>query len=250
VSLLTLVVPTRNRVAELRLQVEQLRALTAADPRLEVVYVDGGSSDGTRELLLSTPFELVLESRPHGLVRALNKGLKVASGEYLLFFNDDATFATTDFDAAIAAFVADPDLGLLALPTTFHGDRGVWQRWEAQGKQFKVMHYDGIPFANFGIAPRRLFAELGYFDERFSFMAFDPDFALRVWESGRKVLPCPALLVDHEGRDDRRRGAADNALRDEIWRERKVAIKRLMFERFGLAAASPGNAANDTDLAG
>lgn len=238
---LSIIVPTRNRLGELKKQTAHLKALCEAHSGIEIIYVDGGSSDGSREFLLGTGFELLLESRANGLVKALNKGIKVASGDYVMYFNDDAYFAKADIAGALRILREEPSVGILALYHSFYGDRGVWSRVVEGGTTYKIMHYDGIPFANFGMARRETFERFGYFDERYAFMAFDPDFSLRLWEAGLEVRPYDGILIDHPGQDDLGRGAKDNALRDQIWQTRKHDVKRIMKEAFRIEAKQPGN---------
>src|SRR5277367_2710898 len=60
---------------------------------IEHICVDGGSTDGTREILTEAAKlsgKLVLLFEPdRGLFDAMNKGLHLANGRYVLFLNSD-----------------------------------------------------------------------------------------------------------------------------------------------------------------
>jgi glycosyltransferase involved in cell wall biosynthesis len=57
--------------------------------QLEVVVIDGGSHDGTVELLRSMDnrIDYWLSEPDHGIYDAMNKGLKAATGEYIIHLN-------------------------------------------------------------------------------------------------------------------------------------------------------------------
>jgi glycosyltransferase involved in cell wall biosynthesis len=89
---ISLVLPTFNRVQALRANLGALRALDGVD---EVVVVDDGSSDGTREYLsaLAGPGLSVLRlPRNRGAPAARNAGVERARGAWVLFGEDDCRF--------------------------------------------------------------------------------------------------------------------------------------------------------------
>lgn len=67
-------------------------------PALEYIIVDGGSSDGTLEIIKKYKHIITkLISEPdEGLYDAMNKGLKEASGDYVWFINAGDTIPTPD----------------------------------------------------------------------------------------------------------------------------------------------------------
>jgi glycosyltransferase involved in cell wall biosynthesis len=59
-------------------------------PNLEYLVMDGGSTDGTLDILRRYSDQLRWFSEPdHGQVEAINKGLRLASGEILAYLNSD-----------------------------------------------------------------------------------------------------------------------------------------------------------------
>jgi glycosyltransferase involved in cell wall biosynthesis len=76
-----------------------IMAVDALDyPDIEHVVIDGGSTDGTAELLnRDRPIAVRSVSEPdHGIYDAMNKGIRLASGEYLWFLNAGDSPATPD----------------------------------------------------------------------------------------------------------------------------------------------------------
>lgn len=82
--------------------IASVRAQTWAD--IEHIVVDGGSSDGTRELLESTDGSVhwVSES-DRGRYDAMNKGVAMASGDLVWFMNSADVFASAQTVEAVAA---------------------------------------------------------------------------------------------------------------------------------------------------
>jgi glycosyltransferase involved in cell wall biosynthesis len=96
-----------------------LRSVLEQDyPRLEYIVIDGGSSDGSLELLAHYkelyPETLTYLSEPDkGQAHAVNKGLAMAGGEIAGWLNSDDTYEPGALRAVAAAFGEDPDCDLL-----------------------------------------------------------------------------------------------------------------------------------------
>lgn len=91
----SVVIPTYNRLATLRMVLSALSAQRDA-PRFEVVIVDDGSTDGTAGELEATaasaklPCEFQFASQKNsGPGRARNLGVEMATGDYVVFIGDD-----------------------------------------------------------------------------------------------------------------------------------------------------------------
>ena len=83
---------------------------------LEVLVIDGASSDGTVEVLrrYNVHPELQWWSEPdRGVTDAVNKGLARAKGEILAVQSSDDLYSPGAISAAVAALESDPTLGLV-----------------------------------------------------------------------------------------------------------------------------------------
>ena len=90
--LLSAVLCTYSGADRLRRTFESLRRQTLCRDSFEVVLIDDGSSDGTRELARAFESELPLRcsrQRHAGLASARNHGIFLARGDILLFLDDD-----------------------------------------------------------------------------------------------------------------------------------------------------------------
>jgi len=97
---ISVVTATRDAAAHLPQLIESLRAQTDRD--FEWVVADGASSDGTMALLQSAGgLHAVISSQPDfGIYDALNRAIKLASGDYYIVAGADDVFET----GAIANF--------------------------------------------------------------------------------------------------------------------------------------------------
>lgn len=89
-----------------------LRSVLAQDyPNLEYIVVDGGSSDGTVDLIrrYSERIAAFVSEPDRGVYDAMNKGIGLAGGEYLLFLNAGDVLAAKDVLSRAAA-AADADI--------------------------------------------------------------------------------------------------------------------------------------------
>lgn len=83
--------------------------------RIEHVVMDGGSTDGSREILESAPRAVVWESGPdRGQSAAINAAFHRSSGEIIGWLNsDDAYFSSDVVARAVEVFERRPDVGVV-----------------------------------------------------------------------------------------------------------------------------------------
>ena len=111
--LLSVVLPTYNRAHLLE---TAIRSVLEQDyPNLELIVVNDGSSDGTKELLdrLDDPRLRVVHQENRGLPRALNAGFEHAKGKYWTWTSDDNTYRPGALRALARELELDPDAGLV-----------------------------------------------------------------------------------------------------------------------------------------
>lgn len=104
----SVIVPTFDAATTLRACLESLIRQTCSD--FEVVLVDGGSSDGTLDIASEFAAEfgarLVIHSGPdQGPYDAMNRGVGMATGAWLLFLGADDTLHEVQTLARVAAFI-------------------------------------------------------------------------------------------------------------------------------------------------
>ena len=207
--MVSIVVPTFNRLSRLTTCIGKVRANVSIP--FELVVVDGGSTDGTREYLRhQLDLHVILERRREGAVRAFNKGFRAAAGTYVMWLNDDAYPLAGSVEAAVDLLERSDcqDVGMAAFYHDWDRDRNVLDTVEREGRKYSIYNIRGYPYANFGLLRRSLLERIGFADERFYFLGFDPDLSLKVQlEAGLKVVGCRDALIHHEEYHDDRKMA-------------------------------------------
>jgi GT2 family glycosyltransferase len=103
--LVSFIIPLFNNLALTRACVDSLQATLPAGLAHEIILVDDGSTDGTREWLatLAPPFRVVLNERNLGYATANNRAAAVAQGEFLALLNNDLVLLPNWFDPLLGA---------------------------------------------------------------------------------------------------------------------------------------------------
>ncbi len=112
----TVIVCTRNRKESLAAALESLQSLVTTDSlTYEILVIDNGSDDGTRELVhefvARDPQQWKYFSEPEkGLSRARNCGIRHARGEIIAFTDDDVIVDPNWLSALWNTFESKPDV--------------------------------------------------------------------------------------------------------------------------------------------
>lgn len=109
-KLVSVVIPSFNHVAFLPEAVSSVLGQTHAD--LELIIVDDGSTDGSRDYLVSLcdPRCRVVEQANAGAHAAINRGLGLARGEVLAVLNSDDVFHPRRIEACLEELESGCDL--------------------------------------------------------------------------------------------------------------------------------------------
>jgi len=118
--LVSIVTPSLNQGRFLREAIESVRAQTYAP--IEHVVVDGGSTDGTLELLREYDRLRWVSEPDEGQSQALNKGFAIARGQVFGWLNADDAYKPHAVAQAVAAL---DDVGLVYADVTRVNDDGV-----------------------------------------------------------------------------------------------------------------------------
>jgi glycosyltransferase involved in cell wall biosynthesis len=115
-SFVTVIVPMYNAVSEVRGLVRALGAQTFPTENYEVLLVDNGSKDGTRERAraeiahLGGSFRLLLEAETRGSYAARNLGLAHARGQLIAFTDVDCRPVEGWLEAGVRCLEGEADL--------------------------------------------------------------------------------------------------------------------------------------------
>jgi glycosyltransferase involved in cell wall biosynthesis len=108
----SVIIPTHNRAESVKRAVESVFAQTFTD--FEIVVVDDGSTDDTRDTLTGYPSRLrYVWQQNQGPAAARNHGMRLARGEYVGFLDSDDVHYPEHLEAHLEKFAEAPDAGLV-----------------------------------------------------------------------------------------------------------------------------------------
>ena len=111
--LISVITPSYDQVAYLEATIQSV--LAQDYPSIEYMVIDGGSDDGSREIIQSYAEHLTywVSEPDEGQADAINKGFARATGKYVAWLNSDDVYRPGAVSRAVAILEADPDLGLV-----------------------------------------------------------------------------------------------------------------------------------------
>jgi GT2 family glycosyltransferase len=202
----TVVVPTYNRSDFIERALDSLLKQNYPADRLDVIAVDDGSTDGTREVLerlrrAHSNFRYLLQEN-RGPAAARNAAIREARGEIVLFMDDDC-IADPNWAAELVRPYSDPKVGGVAGRIRFvPPDDNIANRCAARGTgpgqpvdaEGRIGHF---VTANASFR-RSVLDEVGGFDTAFPHAAQeDLDLSYRVAARGWRLAFAEAAVVDH-----------------------------------------------------
>ena len=111
-GLVTVVIPNYNYAHYLRACVDSVLAQT--HPDIEIIVVDDGSKDTSKEVLDSYGDKITaVFQQNQGVSAARNNGAQKGTGEFIAFLDADDVWLPEKVEKQITRFVADPALGLV-----------------------------------------------------------------------------------------------------------------------------------------
>ena len=122
--LVSIITPSFNQAHYLE---ETIRSVLSQDyPHLEYMIVDGGSTDGTVEIIKEYEQKLAwwVSEKDQGQTDAINKGFARASGEILAWINSDDTYEPSAVSAAVKYLQEHPDVGMVYGDCNFINEAG------------------------------------------------------------------------------------------------------------------------------
>jgi glycosyltransferase involved in cell wall biosynthesis len=138
---------------------------------------------------------------PFVFARANNRGVRAATGDVVLFLNDDCFFRAPEDVATLCSALHDPSIGAVAPLATYAGNPDM--NAGPDGKPTGEVARTFRPLNGFAVAMRRkLFWGLGGWDERYrGYGTDDDDLAARVMERHYRLAVDARVVVDHVGHD-------------------------------------------------
>ncbi len=137
---------------------------------LEFIVIDGNSTDGCKEFLENKRNHIsTLVSEPDlGIYNAMNKGVTLATGDYLLFLNSGDHFKNDNSLNTVDAHISEKDL--VVFDIEMRGKKGGVVKQHPDAIQFSYL-FDHTFAHQSAFIKRSLFESIGKYDEQYSIVA-------------------------------------------------------------------------------
>jgi glycosyltransferase involved in cell wall biosynthesis len=217
---ISIVTPTFNSIATLRETIESV--LVQDYKNWEHIIIDGGSTDGTLDLLRSYPHLQWISEKDQGHYHAMNKGIERASGDVIAILNADDCYRDGTLFKVATAFVENPEWDALFGDIVYVDgqSREIFRREEA-GYDYDVLRFGNVCYV---IHPtlfvkKAIYERLGAYRYDKFLNCCDVDFILRLGQYGCKIGHIPQLLANyrmHQFGQSADRRVAENSRREHL----------------------------------
>jgi len=189
---ISIITPSYNQGKFIERTIESV--LNQDYPHLEYIVIDGGSRDGTVEILKKYSARLKwISRRDKGQSDAINRGARMATGDIIAYLNTDDTYETGTLKQVADIFAEDPSVMWLTGRCRIIDEDDLEVRRIISGyKNFLLDHYSYrlLLITNLISQPstfwrRQIVEELGLFDEN-EHLAMDYEYWLRI---GKRYCP-------------------------------------------------------------
>lgn len=175
-------------------------------PNLEIIVIDNGSTETFDQATIKNTSNL-------GFPKAVNQGLKVATGDYILVLNPDTRIPSDFFKKALELTHAEPSLGVMGPkfqdqgsvfpePSVINAFREYWLGHK--GLTQKYIPNTNTPIEVTAVSgacmfiPKKVIQKIGFLTEKVFMYYEDLDYCRRVRQAGLKVIFNPQITIVHE----------------------------------------------------
>jgi glycosyltransferase involved in cell wall biosynthesis len=179
--LVSIITPSFNQARYLEATIQSV--LAQDYPRIEYIIVDGGSTDGSVDIIRKYGSKLGwwVSEKDKGQTDAINKGFARAKGEILAWLNSDDTYESGAIGAAVKYILEHPQTGMVYADANFVNEDGrVIGKFNSAQTDYRLLRqgYVHIPQQTMFFRAS-LWKEVGPLDPSFYF-AMDYDLWTRI----------------------------------------------------------------------
>jgi glycosyltransferase involved in cell wall biosynthesis len=189
--LISVIVPVKDGEAWLSEAIESV--LEQGYPRLELIVVDGHSTDRSAEIARSYPDVTWVEQEGDGLAGAWNQGVRMSRGQLIAFLDSDDRWTSAKLDAQLELLEQRPELaGAIGMARFFLAPDGA----PPPGMRPELLegeHVARMPGAL--LVRREVFERIGEFDPGYV-VAIDVDWFARVKDAGLEIESVPGVVLE------------------------------------------------------
>ena len=212
----SIIIPTKDKIDLLRKCISSIESKSNYR-NYEIIVIDNKSEKAESKSYLSTiKHKVVTFNEPYNSARIFNFGAKHATGEYLIFLNNDTEVISPDWIERMLEECSKPDVGAVGVKllypdntiqhggvligvggTTSHAFEGLPRDHPGyQGHLQRIRNCSAVTSACMMIK-KSIFKEIGGFDERLAYSFDDADLCLRLRKKGYLIVYTPYAELYH-----------------------------------------------------
>lgn len=197
---------------------ECLNSLLATDyPCLKIIVIDNGSTDGSAEFIRSNypNVKVIKHDHNYGYARAYNVVIGAIQSEYIALLNNDV-LVEPNWLKELLPYAANDDIAAVTPKMKFLHDKTLINAaggscdlygvgWNRGNGEVDTGQYDVVQEVFYGnggalLIKKRVWCEIGPFDERYFMYGEDLDWCWRARLKGYKIIYVPYAEVRHHWR--------------------------------------------------
>ena len=210
--ILSIVITTRNRKKDLISCLDSIKRATTALLDFEIIVVNDESTDGTQDLSSNdftfSNIKFLHLKENFLMVKSRNIGAKEATGEFVLFIDDDNEIDTKMIETLVSFAKSNPEFGMIGPSMYYFDSKEKYLDYQKinfftgqtkgyiNDERLELCLSDGIP--NVFMIPKMVFEKYGYFDESLLQTYTEPDFAFSIRKHGLKCAIVKAAKTYHK----------------------------------------------------
>lgn len=182
----------------------------------DTIVIDNNSQDGSIEYLKESHGGITIKrlDENYGFSRAVNEGIKMSKGEYVVLLNNDTEVDAYWLENLVKTIKEDEKIFSVSSKMIQYNNRSLiddagdqynllgWAYKRGDGQSIEDYSQKEAVFsacAGAAIYRKKAFDEIGYFDEDFFAYMEDVDISYRARIHGYKNVYCPDAVVYHVG---------------------------------------------------
>ena len=222
---ISIITPTYNSAKTIYRTIDSILSQSCKD--IEYIVVDGGSVDGTQDIVLSYKDKINLKfisEKDNGIYDAMNKGVKMATGSIVGILNSDDFYENNDVLNVVIKEFENSEIEAVYGDISYFSDdiNRVTRYWKAgEYKEHKLNNGWCIPHPSLFVR-KLVYDKYGFFNTDFK-IAADYEFILRilkVYKIRTKYIPKIFVRMFDSGESGRSLGQ-----RIKGWKELNMAWK-------------------------
>lgn len=211
---ISIIIVGMNNRAFLAACLGSIAAIDYPEDKVETIYVDNSSNDGSPEYIEETyPAVRVIRSRRNlGFAEGSNVGLRVARGKYLVLLNTDAELDKEWLSHMLACFRSDPSVGIAGCKIYFPHTKKLQHAgggYDGYARSYHYGHYQedrgqfderrevGYVTGAALMISRTCLSEIGLMDPYYFAYGEEMDWAEAAKRAGFKIMYVPEAVAYH-----------------------------------------------------